>query len=223
MQMPGLELPQTLPVGPDWIAMQTPSAWLTEAEQQRGREFVSPIRRRDWLAGRLAIKRLLWTDWNISPAACAVGTDGTAPCLDVPGLEHINWSLSHSKGWGAASWADTRTEGTVGVDIQHIRPVHPGLAARLLCEEECVQHSFRREQWGHDEAILLVWALKEAAIKARRLPWGHVLKSITVRLTEGQTAQITLPGEPHPFAGCYARHGAFWVARVVRPLPLLGG
>lgn len=185
-------------------------------------EFVSPGRRRDWLAGRLAAKRLLWEDWNIAPQLHPVGMDGVAPCLAVPGLDPINWSLSHSGGWGAATWADTGTQGTAGVDIQHIRPVHPRLSARILCEEERIRHTHLQIYLGHTEAILLVWALKEAAIKARRLPWGRALSSIHVQLTGIRTAQITLPDEPYAFEGQYARHGEFWVARAICTPPLLG-
>lgn len=223
MQMHGFNLTQTLLAAPNWIAAQNITDWLTEAEQRRMGEFASPTRQRDWLAGRLAMKRLAWEDWSIAPLVCTVGTDGIAPHIDAPGLERINWSLSHSGGWGAASWADTQTEGTAGVDIQQIRPVHRGLAARILGKGERAQHDAWREQWGHDEAVLLVWALKEAAIKARRLPWGRALSSIAVRLTEGQAAEITLPDEPRVFRANYARHGEFWVARAVRPLPAPGG
>ena len=169
------------------------------------------------------MKRLAWQDWGITPRHCTVGTDGLAPCLSVPGLEHINWTLSHSSGWGAASWADTHAEGTAGVDIQEIRPTHPRLAARILGADEHAQHNVWREHLGHDEALLLVWAIKEAAIKARRLPWGHALSSIAVRLNADGTAQVTLPHEPCAFAARYARHGEFWVARAVRPLPTPGG
>jgi len=223
MPTPSPNLPQTLTVSPEWIAAQTLAHWLTEAEQQRLGGFASPARQRDWLAGRLAVKRLAWQDWGITPRHCTVGTDGLAPCLSVPGLEHINWTLSHSSGWGAASWADTHAEGTAGVDIQEIRPTHPRLAARILGADEHAQHNVWREQLGHHEALLLVWAIKEAAIKARRLPWGHALSSIAVRLNADGTAQVTLPHEPCAFAARYARYGEFWVARAVRPLPTPGG
>ncbi len=208
---------------PDWIAAQALSDWLTEAEQQRLSEFVSPTRQRDWLAGRLAMKRLVWETWGIAPNTCAIITDGVAPCINMPGLAHINWTLSHSGGWGAASWADTRTEGTVGVDIQEIRQAHPRLAARILNADEHAQHNLWRELLGHTEALLLVWAIKEAAIKARRLPWGRALSSLSVRLTGGGMAQVTLPGEPCACAARYARQGLFWAARAVRPLPAHGG
>lgn len=217
MHTHGHGLPQTSLAAPDWITAQVLGDWLTEEEQQRLNEFASPLRRRDWQAGRLAAKRLLRDQWNIAPGTCAVSTNGVAPCLDAPGLDGINWSLSHSGGWGAASWAHTRTEGTVGVDIQQIRAVHGGLAARILGMQERAQHDQRRAQWRYDEALLLVWALKEAAIKARRLPWGRALSSIAVRLTAEGQAAITLPEEAQAFAGSYVRYGAFWVARVLCP------
>ncbi len=210
-------MPQTMLAAPDWIDAQSLGDWLTDTEQKRAQGFASPLRRRDWLAGRLALKRLLWEDWGVPPTRCTVGTDGVAPHLDIPLLAHLNWSLSHSGGWGAATWANTPTEGTAGLDIQQIRPVHARLAARILSDQEQTQHSAWAARLGHAEALLLVWALKEAAIKARRLPWGRALKSISVRLTEGQAAEITLPQEPCVFHAEYQRHGDLWVARAIRP------
>ena len=65
--------------------------------------------------------------------------------------------------------------------------------------------------------MLLLWALKEAAIKARRLAWGRSLQDIQVRLGAAGCAEIDLAGEPM-FTAQHERLGGWWLARAVRPV-----
>ena len=123
------------------------------------------------------MKRLLRETFGVAPLTYEVGTDGLAPVLiGWTLLPEITVSLSHSAGLGAASWAWAASEGSVGVDAQHIRPAHPGLAARALTPAS------RRRRPECPDGLLLFWALKEAAIKARRQAWGRPLRDITVTL-----------------------------------------
>ncbi len=205
-----MDIPQTLVVAPDWGASQDSSEWLTAGELALCDAPASPRRRADRLAGRMALKRLLWEEFGVSPLRFEIGSDGPAPALSSwPGPTGLTVSLSHSAGAGAASWAWVDTEGTVGVDLQHVRPAHPGLRARILTENEQAQ--------GAD--TLLFWALKEAAIKARRQPWGRALREIAVTLEDGETehgeARIAIAGEP-TLTASYARQWDWWLARAVR-------
>jgi len=220
MTLPLCGLSQTTLAPPEWVSAQDIALWLTASEQARWQEFASEARRRDWLAGRLAAKRLLRETQGIAPLQCVIGRDGLAPAAEGAEMGRLNLSLSHSAGLGAASWADTWAQGTVGIDAQIIRPVHPGLAARILgtTEHETWQDTLHLAG-GQDNALLLFWALKEAALKARRLPWGRALREIAVTLSSDGAARITLPGEETPFAATYARIGAWWIARAVRPSP----
>lgn len=216
MKHHAIVLRQTALAAPEWVAVQDAEAWLTAGEMERWQSFASARRRMDWLAGRLAVKRLLLETWNITPQECVVGSDGTAPLVLLASLRGINLSLSHSGGWGAASWADTARDGTVGLDIQQVRPVHPCLAARVLTEAEQAQAAVSGEK------VVLFWALKEAAIKARRLPWTHAMNEIAVTLTGAGTAQIALLGERELFSASYCQSENFWQARAVRPSPGIG-
>ncbi|MBV9850157.1 MAG: 4'-phosphopantetheinyl transferase superfamily protein [Armatimonadetes bacterium] len=198
---------------PAWVAAQDPARWLTARERARCDAAPSARRQAERRAGRLAVKRLLLDAFGVAPLAYEVGTDGLAPLLcGWPEVTAISISLSHSAGLGAASWADAGE--SVGVDAQHIRPAHPGLAARALTARE-------REQAGRlpsDAGTLLLWALKEAAIKARRRAWGRALREVVVTLDapgeEAGTAWIEVAGEAEMRAW-YGRQGDWWVARAV--------
>ena len=204
-------LPNTAIAAPDWVAAQDPADWLTPPEREVWSSFASPKRRAEWLAGRLAVKRLLREMYGTEPLVCQVGRKGVAPVMQGECPAGLSLSLSHSGGLGAASLC-AAAAGTVGVDAQQIRPVHRGLAARVFSAEE-------QAQVGEmPDGLLLLWALKEAAIKARRLPWGHALRDLQVRLTGLGRAEITVPGEAAQTATYVFLEEGWWLARSIRPL-----
>ena len=211
-----MPLPRTRVASPEWIAGQNPGDWLSQTEQAIYGGWRSETRRTEWLAGRLAAKRLLQEELGIAPLSWSVGRDGVAPALDGLHLPNTRLSLSHSAGWGAATLSDLYAEGSAGIDIQRIRPVHPGLCARVFTPGEREQIAARFGAEDSAEGMLLVWALKEAAIKARRLPWGSALNSIEVRLIGAGESEIILSGEP-PLTAQYERYGHWWLARAVQP------
>lgn len=207
---------RTIVAEANWIGAQDIALWLTPSEQAVLGGWRSAARRSEWLAGRLAAKRLLLEELEIAPLSWSVGRDGVAPALDGLRLPDLRLSLSHSGGWGAATLSDSRTEGSAGIDIQRIRPVHSGLCARVFTRSEQAQIAAHFGAEDSADGMLLFWALKEAAIKARRLPWGGALKSIEVRLTSTGESEIILPGEP-PLSGQYEHLGDWWLARAVQP------
>ena len=211
-----MPIPKTLVVRPKWIAAQHPMDWLTETELITYRQWQSPKRRAEWLAGRLAAKHLIGDTTGSAPLTFAIGREGVAPCI-VSG-ESLPWtlSLSHSHGLGAATVSDLQQEGSAGVDVQCIRPVHPGLCARVFTGDERDQIAGRFGQEDDPAGMLLFWALKEAAIKARRAAWGRPLRQIEVRLMDDGRAVVQMVGEP-PLRAAYEEIGGWWLARVVQP------
>ncbi len=199
-------LPNTIIAAPEWVAAQDPADWLTLSEQKVWGGFVSPKRRAEWLAGRLAVKRLLMEIYGTDPLACEVAREGVAPVVRGKCPAGLSVSLSHSGGFGAASLC-AAAKGTVGVDVQRIRPAHRGLAARVFSAEEQAQTE------PLENGLLLLWALKEAAIKARRLPWGRALRELEVRLTGPGRAEIAVPGEAAQTATYASLEGGWWLAR----------
>ena len=204
----------------EWAISQEPADWLTEAEREIHAAWTFPQRRADWLAGRLAAKRLLREEFGVAPQAWSVGRDGVAPAITGYDLPGTLLSLSHSGGWGAATVSEWGTEGSAGIDIQLIRPVHPGLCARVYTPGERHQIAARFGAENDPAGMLLLWALKEAAIKARRCPWERSLQSVTVRLSTPGYAEIEIDGEPVQ-AASYERLGNWWLARAVAPTPTL--
>lgn len=209
-------LTQTYLARPDWVSAQQPSDWLTPSELLVWTSWPSEKRQREWLAGRLAVKWLLREAFGLEPLSCEIGKDGVAPV--VHGLERpgVSLSLSHCAGLGAASWSDSGTEGTVGVDAQWVRPVHPGLRDRVFRLEEQTQIAARFGSTEDPAGLLLLWAIKEAAIKARRTSWGRALRDVEVTLGLAGAATVSVAGEA-PMAAAYVFAAGWWVARVVRP------
>ena len=204
---------------PEWAATQEPARWLTAAELVTLASWPSDKRRREWLAGRLAAKRLLREEFGLDPLACEIGREGVAPCVQGPNIPQIVLSLSHCHGLGAASWSDAQTEGTVGVDAQLIRPVHPGLCRRVFAADEQAQIAARFGTADDMAGMLLFWAVKEAGIKARRVPWGRALREIIVTLTGEASATVHITGEA-PMTAEFARLVDWWLVRAIRKISL---
>lgn len=210
-------LPHTTIVRPEWVVVQDPLHWLTPPERLVYDSWLSPKRRAEWLAGRLAAKSLIRDTFGPDPLTFAIGRDGVAPCVLSADAPPLILSLSHSQGLGAATISDGRKEGSAGIDVQHIRPVHPGLCARVFTLDE------RRQIGGHFGAeddpagLLLFWALKEAAIKARRTAWGLPLREIEVSLADMGCAFVQMTGE-HLLTAAFKRVDDWWLARAVLPI-----
>ncbi len=212
-----MPLPQTVVVLPEWVQAQNPSLWLTPGEREVYAAWTSEKRQSEWLAGRLAAKKLLWEEFGIRPLDWQVGRDGVAPAIAGCEMPDFALSLSHSDGFGAATVSNTGTEGSAGIDIQRVRPVHPGLCARVFTAHERRQIT---EQFGSEDSadgLLLFWALKEAAIKARRRAWGRSLQQIEVHLGEPGFSEVVIKNGA-AYRGQFVRVDAWWLARVVRPV-----
>nr|BAL59852.1 hypothetical protein HGMM_OP4C488 [Candidatus Acetothermum autotrophicum] len=190
------------------------SHWLTLEELRTFERITAPQRRHDWLAGRRAAKELIrcylleTVGLELPPSQIRILNDAHgAPYADLPswppslkgrgsspprvgeGLgERFCISIAHSAGHGLAGLAP---HGSIGVDLQRIRPVRSDLAERVLTDHERTQfvHYFVKRE---SEGLLVFWALKEAAIKAQRTRPAPALREIAVRLTEPGHAEISL-------------------------------
>lgn len=207
----------TMVVFPEWVAAQDPAHWLTGQEMAAHGAWESPKRRAEWLAGRLAAKRLVGDTFGLGPLAFAIGREGVAPCVVGPGVPPVTLSLSHSHGLGAATLSDGRREGSAGIDAQRIRPVHHGLCARVFTAGERGQIAARFGAEDDPAGMLLFWALKEASIKARRAAWGRPLREVEARLIGEGRAVVEIAGEP-PLSAAFERVGGWWLARAVLPV-----
>lgn len=213
-----MPLPNTQIATPPWVDAQDAADWLMPSELAVLDGWPSPRRRTEWLAGRLAAKRLLREVHGLDPLTCRIGREGAAPVVlgDCP--TGLVLSLSHSGGLGAASVCDRGAQGWVGLDVQQVRPVRAGLAARVLTDLERKQLLAELGDAEGRAGVLLLWALKEAAIKARRTAWGRALREMEVRLTAPGRAEISICGEATQTAEYVRLEGGWWLARSLRPL-----
>jgi 4'-phosphopantetheinyl transferase len=75
-------------------------------------------------------------------------------------LDGIYWSLTHKSAWVGGVVAPD----PVGLDLETIRPVHPGLPERIASEKEiALAHGMEQDQ-GH--VFFRYWTAKEAVLKA---------------------------------------------------------
>jgi phosphopantetheinyl transferase (holo-ACP synthase) len=155
------------------VARHGVSGVLTQAERNTLDAFPVERRRQDWLAGRLAAKRavreLLRAREGHAPLYAAIEIanekDG-APHFTVddrPDLsDQFNISISHTDG-AAVAVAVSATSGSVGVDVEVMRPMSLAVVRRVLRSSEIA----RLEDDGHAHpSPLALWTAKEAAMKA---------------------------------------------------------
>lgn len=139
-------------------------------------------RRRDWLAGRVAAKRVLRATCrhpgDIEPPYTTIeiqnDPDG-APRFAIDGRPdlgvRLDLSIAHSHGAAVAAVADRFTSGTVGVDVEVTTPLSIDLVRRVLRGAEIERLG---EGATSDPTPLEMWTAKEAAMKAAR----HLCRSL---------------------------------------------
>ncbi|MGH7712547.1 MAG: 4'-phosphopantetheinyl transferase family protein, partial [Gemmatimonadaceae bacterium] len=147
---------------------------LSAHELERFSQLENERRRRDWLAGRLAVKVVARDAVRLregaAPAHSAVtvlNTDDGAPYLvfdDRPELnDEFNISISHHDGFAVAALAHTASCGAVGVDLEWDRPLADRLVQRVMTADERNRLSAVRMRVPSNMAL---WCLKEAVLKA---------------------------------------------------------
>jgi phosphopantetheinyl transferase len=141
------------------VAPDEAAHWLTPEELHRARQFRLERRGEEWIAARVAVRRLAVGRGLITePHDLAIVSSGRRPMGRLHGGERVELSLSHSAGWGIAAIDQT----PVGVDLEKIRTIAPATAKFFLHEDEREM----LEGSGSEGVLLTAWAAKEAAFKA---------------------------------------------------------
>ncbi|HUQ07826.1 MAG TPA: 4'-phosphopantetheinyl transferase superfamily protein, partial [Kofleriaceae bacterium] len=126
---------------------------------------LSPIRRREWVAGRRALRHALA---GVAPGAAAapvLADDRGAPVLGAGAVGSISHkrALAVALAAGADGW-------TVGVDLEVLGPRRVDISERILTKAELstLASTVPSTPTGdlRDRAVLLAFALKEAVYKA---------------------------------------------------------
>ena len=129
---------------------------LTAGELARYRTLSDTLRRRDWLTGRAALRRLL--------RRLDLGPDTSS--LEFPAA---NISLTHSAGMAVAVACLDASAPGLGVDLEAERPMRPESAQFFLSEGELAKLAGRGALDGSVEcgdALLRLWTAKEALFKS---------------------------------------------------------
>lgn len=139
-------------------------AWLSPGEAQRYRQFVRPLRQRQFLIGRVLLRQALGKLLG-APAASVklIEQPGNAPQLDWPDRSGVGFSLSHSGPWVAcAVSAETR----LGLDIEVIDPARdlPALAEQAFDPDQNAWLNARPDASRVSDFYRL-WSAKEARFK----------------------------------------------------------
>lgn len=143
------------------------SDWLSASELTRLERIRSERRRREFLAGRLALRRTLssvyggdvFRDWSID------APEEAPPRLSSPfPSSEIRLGLSHSADWLLCAVANV----PVGVDIERVRDDRDYPA---LIQEVCSPKEQQRLRTNSNDTVpaqfTALWALKEAWLKSR--------------------------------------------------------
>lgn len=135
---------------------------LSDEERDRLAAFGSEKRRREFALGRDTARRLVARHTGTAPSAVPlrVAEDG------APAPEGFHLSIAHGSTTERTLAAAAMAPRSVGVDLEVIRPRRPDLYRFLLDPEEYgVMEALPHD---HDASQVLLWALKEAALKAMR-------------------------------------------------------
>jgi 4'-phosphopantetheinyl transferase len=172
---------------------------LTDDERQQADRYrVEPPRRR-FIVTRAALRHLLGAVLDLPPSevTLAFGPHGKPYLPDVPWL-HFNVSHSHEEALCAMT-----TQGAVGVDIEHIRPLADAAAiarTKFAPEEYAVWASLPADR--QSGAFFACWSRKEAFIKATGEGLRRPLDDFIVTLHPDEPARlVTIRSAPDEAAG----------------------
>jgi enterobactin synthetase component D len=129
---------------------------------------LSPLRQREWVAGRCALREALRRE-ELLDAAPLLRDERGAPRVPAEALG----SLSHKGDWAAALVARRKQGCSLGLDLEHTKGPRVDISRRILTAAELDELSRFQEQEGlagRAAQLALRFSLKEAVYKAID-PW----------------------------------------------------
>lgn len=168
-------------------AEATDLGWLSASEQSRLVTIRSPRRRREFLAGRLALRRIVCAAYSGDPLRDWLldAPENASPRLhSQPSSNPVHLGLSHSGDWLLCGTAAC----PLGVDIEQIRTGrdHAGVIGMVCSPNEqrrlaaCGPHELSQQ-------FTCCWTLKEAWLKAH----GEGIASYPLEAIETEMEPIT--------------------------------
>jgi len=139
---------------------------LAPAEREEYARLGHPLRRREWLGARVALKTILLRRGCIGEAVeCEIGKDarGRPEIVFAPGVPASTvavCSISHQGRFACVAISNSM-QARIGVDIEEISP-RLLRVAEALAEDRQVLLRFR----SVEERLAILWAMKEGCAKA---------------------------------------------------------
>ena len=193
--------------------------YLTGDEQREYAKLSSVTRKREWLAARVALKRILLETGGIhSPRSCQIDKDRYGcPQLTIAGREEgpSPCSISHKAGL-AAVCVSFRPEIRVGIDVEKISEKPRRLQHAFAVEEDSIFGIFEASKY-----YTLLWACKEAASKVMGLGMLKNFKDMVVTAKEDRSFSVS-HDEGRLIHGRYTFFQGLAVA-VASPLKMIQG
>jgi phosphopantetheinyl transferase len=145
---------------------EPPSGVLSHSEVAALEALRFVQRRRKWLLGRVAAKRVIGDAFGAAPQAITIANEAWgAPYAEIEGQGRVEraLSISHRADWGLAAIGDPGVV-RLGVDIETVEPRDDCFIADFFTAEEVA--AVGRAGRDRDLAIARTWSAKEAALKA---------------------------------------------------------
>ena len=178
---------------------------LSEGERERYEAFGHDDRKRGFLLGRKAAKRLISEHENLDVSdAEVVVLDGGSPAISQ---SKRRLSISHAGHGDNVLAMACIAERPVGVDLELIAPRRADLYTRVLHPDEYGLLDDLDLQ--HNEVQLLLWSLKEAVLKGLQTGFRRSAKNVHLDDLSDGTGRAHLHDGPSWHLR-YARHGMFW-------------
>ena len=164
-------LPLAVPADAEGIARFLP--FISEARRERLLGCPSLERRKRSLYAELLLREVIACECGLSNGEI-VFSENKYGKLYLEGREHFYFNLSHTD--GAVVVAVSAEE--VGVDIERIRPVKPGIARRFFAPEEAAY--VEEAEDGRLKRFYEIWTKKEAYVKQLGVGFHHPPSSFSV-------------------------------------------
>ncbi len=163
---------------------------LSKDERQRGRRFMHPLVRREFVRTRAWLRHILARYLQEPPERLrfAYGSEGKPRLADAEEGRGICFNVAHSHGVALAA---VTLERPVGVDVEKVHDARDleGLAERYFSPNEIVALQ-GLDRARRSRGFYLAWTRKEAFIKALGLGLAFPLDAFDVCLTPGEPAAI---------------------------------
>ena len=200
-----------LPQGVEVLITTEPDdSVLTSDERRRLATFRHVDRRRQFVLGRTAARRLAAARLGCAPAAVLLSLDDDG----APHLGDAFVSIAHGGRGDAAVGAAALADRAVGIDVEVVARRRPDLWTRILRSEE--QSLLDALGGPTDDAQTLVWTLKEAVLKAQRTGFRAGGRSVRLDLhADGAPPEVgdaTAASDQGDWRLRFGRIGVVWVA-----------